>query len=425
VIFVFNKNFFLIFLVVLVCGHYANGSGMFNWLRPYDTLITPEHIYNCGLQLTLFAEGGLRNAQGFNECGEPVNVLQIWDERQNAIAMLEGFPPESPISQKLAQLDITSDNGMRGYVKFNGELRLEGAFAVAAHYYFWEHLAVAVYFPFYSMSLSMYPHPLAQDDTSPEAQRIREYLTNNFDQNVFMLGNGLNLTGWKKSGPGDLVILAEWLKDFPQQMRPMLKNVRMVGRFGFNMPTGVRQDENQPFFPPFGYDGTVGVIAGGGLSITLACYMRLGFDVELVYQFSNTRERRIKTYPDQTELLLLQKVCAYRDFGLNQRFNIFAEFYSDYIKELSLKIGYQFFKHNADTLAFSSCDFSASIANTAKSLDESTMQHVMINARYDLARHWPYDPRYKPYFSLYARLPFKGTNIALIPVLGAVVSVNF
>ncbi|MCL5875835.1 MAG: hypothetical protein M1114_05170, partial [Candidatus Dependentiae bacterium] len=97
---------------------------------------------------------------------------------------------------------------------------------------------------------------------------------------------------------------------------------------GFNLPTGKKQNEDLLMAVPFGYDGAYGIFGGAGIDILLAYIMKLGLDVELLHLFGNTRERRIKTNIDQTELLLLQKVSAYKDWGLYQRFNLYAKVYN-------------------------------------------------------------------------------------------------
>lgn len=420
-----NKKQYIYVLLIGFCSSYVMGSGVVNWLRPYDTLIKPERFYNCGLQVTLYGEAGLSHARGFDTCGQETNVLRVWNKDQNAITMLMGFDPNSPISQKLAELNVPGDDDKRGHFCVDGTLRTNFAGAVAAHYYFWEGLALALYVPYYRMELdNVVWRSLTVDDGNPATVRVQEELINNFFHNVKQLGQGLNISGWERSGLGDTVLMLEWLKDFPQKYRPMLKNVRLQGRFGLNLPTGVKQDEDKIFAVPFGYDGATGIIAGSGITVNLACYLNFGVDVQLIHLFGTTQERRIKTDVYQTELLLLQKLCTYKDFGLIQRFNLYGELF-DVIDGLSLKLGYQFFKQNQSSLAFSSCQFSTIVANTARSLGEYIMHHMIVNLNYDASSYWHCQDRYRPYASVYARLPFKGTNIALVPTMGVVFSVAF
>lgn len=397
-------------------------SGQFNWLRPYDTLLVPDQLVCSGLQLTGYAEFGVKDATGYDVFGNPVNVLQIWNCNQDALSMLDGFDANSNIGQKNIIIDATND-GVRGHFAVTGDLQQKWAFALAARYFFWENLCLSFYLPFYHLQLkNVCWRDLTQDVTADDI-RVKENLTNDFFSNVCQLGNGLALSGWNRKGPGDLATFIEFFKDFPQN-RPMLKNVGLHGRVGFNIPTGKKQNENEIFAVPFGYDGAAGFFGGAGIDILLANVLQLGVDVELLHLFGNTQERRIKTDINQTELLLLAKLCAYKEYGLIQRFNLYAQILN-LCGPFSFKLGYQFFKQDDNQLSFSNCQFSSNVANTALSLQEWTMHHFYTIATYDFCWNKPQTKWYNPYISVYARIPMRGKNIAMIPTIGAVFALTF
>lgn len=411
----------LCLFLCLLRSNLVHGLGQFNWLRPYDTLLRPDHKMSEGMQLNFYGEFGVKKATGYNVLGQPVcNVLQILSQTQDAIAMLDGFPTNSNIAILNDKINAV-DDGTRGHLRFTGDLYMNWTFAITGRYFFGENLCLSAYLPFYGLSLKHVRWQDQTEDNSLEDLRVKEFLTTDIKTIVKQLGN-LYLGDWKRNGAGDLVVWTEFFKTFPQtEQRPMLKEVDINGRFGFNIPTGLEQDENLLMAVPFGYDGAYGVFGGAGIDVLLSYIMKFGVDVELLHLFGNTRERRIKTADDQTELLLLQKVCAYRDWGLYQRYNLYAQLYNLLDCAASLKIGYQFFKHNADTLSFSSCDFSTNVANTATSLQEWTMHHIYLIAEYDAS----IKKDYLPYMAAYARIPFRGRNIALIPVIGANISFSF
>ena len=236
------------------------------------------------------------------------------------------------------------------------------------------------------------------------------------------MGDGLDLNGWKRTGPGDLNLLLEFMFDFPQKNRQFLKNVDVGGRVGFTFPTGLKQDVDKLMAFPFGYNGAVGIVYGGGLSVTLGDYFKAGFDVQLLHLFGNTRERRIKTSIDQTDLLLLAKTPAYTDYGLTQRFNLFVQAYN--IAGVSFLVGYQFLKKGEDHLALNSCDYSSTIANTAISLDEWIVHSAEFNLSYDFSACQT-DPWIVPQASLFARLPFGGKRSIAFTTVGFMLSVDF
>lgn len=398
--------------------------GQFNWLRPYDTLLRPDQKICKGMQLNFYGEFGVKKATGYDLGGNPAcNVLQILSPTQDALAMLDGFPADSPISILNAEINAT-DNGVRGHFDTTGNLNMNWTFAVTGRYFFWENFCLSAYLPFYGLSLTNVDWVDQTQDLTAQDLTVKELLTDNIYANAEQLG-GLWLGPWDRKGAGDLVTWVEFFKDFPQnENRPMLKEVSLNGRFGFNIPTGLKQNENLVMAVPFGYDGAYGVFGGGGIDVLLSYVMKLGLDVELLHLFGNSRERRIKTATNQTELLLLQKVYAYRDWGLYQRFNLYAQIYNC-LGGASLKLGYQFFKHDADTLSFATCAFSTNVANTATSLQEWVMHHIYVVADYDFSDHCTKESHAIPYVSAYARIPFKGKNIALVPVIGANISVSF
>lgn len=420
---IYKKQLLFIITLLLIHNDTLNALGQWNWLRPYDTLLRPDQKMCQGMQLNGYAEFGVKNATGYNMFSQPTNVLQIFNCTQNALAMLNGFPANNPISVLNAEINAT-DNGTRGHFSVTGDLKMDWTFALTSRYFFFENFCFAAYLPFYGVKLTNVNWVDQTADQTAEDVTVKELLTDNIFAITEQLG-GLQLKNWHRQGPGDLVALIEFFKDFHQEeRRPMLKEVDLNGRFGFNIPTGKRQNENLVMAVPFGYDGAYGVFGGGGIDIILSYIMKLGLDVELLHLFGNTRLRRIKTDIDQTELLLLQKVYAYRDWGLYQRFNLYAKVYN-FCRGGGLKLGYQFFKHDADTLSFDTCTFSTNVANTAPDLQEWVMHHMYLVADYDFSKHMSEDRRVTPYISAYARIPFKGKNIALIPVIGANISVSF
>ncbi len=393
-----------------------------NILRPYDTLIRPEFRNDTRYHFSLYGEHGF-NAKGFGEDDNRVNVLQIWNCDQDALAMLQGFSDDSAIGELAIRLraDGANNDGVRGHYKVCGDLNFD-AFAAAARWHFYNAWWFTAYFPVYMMKLDNVNWFNETLDVSSGDQSVRQNLTNDFFTNVFNLGDGLELGGWKRSGPGDMVAMIEWIQDY-YQARPLLKKVRVNWRLGANLPTGVRQDEDKIFTIPFGFDGAFGVIFGFGLDVCLGNYFKLGGDVQLTHRFGNTRCRRIKTAVEQTELLLLQKSQAYIDYGLIQRFNLFIQGYN--YKGMSLKFGYQFWKRGDDTLSLYTPCFSTNIANTAESLQEVTMHQGIITGVYDFSYLLKQNPACKPSIELYTRIPFNGKRAAMCTTLGAILAIDF
>jgi len=393
---------------------------IFGGLNPYDTLIRPTFTNKYRWQLAGYAETGYHHAHGFNEDGEHVNALRIWNNQQNALSMLEGVPFDSDIGQLRSAL-LDSNNGIRGRFNVSGDLKLDFNFSFASRVFFAQDWSLGLYLPVYKMRLT----DVMFQDLTPNLDNydklVRELLTNNLAQNVKELGN-LDIGGWNRHGLGDLALIIDWFRDF-KQYKPFLKWVRVNWRWGITFPTGLRANEDLIFAVPFGYDGAFTMPFGLGLDLTLGTHFKTGFDVQLTQVFGNQRTLRVKTQEDQTELLLLNKAHAYRDYGLIQRFNLYVEIYRC-LKGLSFTVGYQFLKQGETEISLTGQQFSNAIANTSRQLEEFTLHYVIAKATYDFGVHRKFR-KVRPEWSLYVRSPFNGKNVALIPAIGTVFSIDF
>ncbi len=399
--------------LLLLGAHYSCAMNLLH--RPYNSLLRPPYTPGKRFNFALFGEHGL-STKGFDSNGCSVDIMRIWNTDQNALKMLEGFPAGSPQGELNVKLDA-NDDGVRGHFCVNGDLRVDAAL-LYAHYAFDHDWFVSVYLPIYRMELKDVVWCEQTKDVDAQDFIVKDCLTNDFFNNVCKLGNGLSLCGWDRKGVGDLTFLLQWQRNF-HQMRSSLRNVQLNFRLGTNIPTGLREDEDKILAFPFGYNGAMGVLFGGGLEVSLGRYFKYGLDVELLHLFGNTRCRRIKTHRDQTELLLLKKTDVYKDWGLTQQFNLHI---LGHHKGFKLLLGYQYRRHADDFLSVVCEDSSDEIANTAVSLQDWTMHHGIVNASY--SPEWDPD-RAKPYISLYARIPFNGKRTVLETMIGGVIGVEF
>jgi len=408
------------FISLALTNHNVRAMNIVNTLWPYDTSVRPTFNNKRPWQLAFYTEGGFHDAKGFNDDGDVVNPLQIWNRQQNALAMLEGFPKNSPISQLRSEL-LDCDNGIRGRFNVCGNLQMNFSSSFAARFFFANDWSLGLYLPVYQMKLK----DVTFQDLTPNNDNldklVHRLLTDNLAENVLELGC-LDIGDWKRDGVGDLVLLVDWFRDFYQN-KPFLKCVRVNWRIGLGFPTGLRENPNLLFAVPFGYNGAVSMPFGLGIDLTLGAHFRCGIDVQLTQIFGHTRLHRIKTDVEQTELLLLQTAPAFIDYGLVQRFNLYVELLN-FAKGLSFSAYYQFLKHGEDEISFKTEEFANNIANTSPRLEPFTMHHAITKFTYDFGVHNP-EGRTRPELSFYARLPFNGRNVALVPMIGFVFSVDF
>lgn len=389
-------------------------------IPPYDTILRPGFVGDRLFQTAIMPEGGLQS-HGFNSGGNRVNILQIWNCEQDALSMLQGFPDDSAIGKKLIQIDA-DDDGVRGHLVPHGELKLDGAVSFSARYSFLTNWSIGLYLPVYAMRLHNVRWIDQTQNINDQDMRVKEFLTDNFVANVASLA-GLDLGGWRRIGPGDLACFVEWFHDFPQNKK-LLKNVHINWRLGLVLPTGLRNDENKLFAMPFGFDGAVALPFGLGIDVTWGSCFRLGVDVQLTHIFGNTRCRRIKIAEGQTDLLFLAKANVYKDFGMIQRFNLYAELFRIWYG-CCFKIGYQYYKQGDSDVSVIGNGFSSNIPNTAVNLENWTMHNVIPKFTYDFGYHFDEDARVKPELGIFAIIPVNGKRSALITTIGATFSIDF
>ena len=399
-----------------------------NIFKPYDINLMPERWQGKCFQITGFYERGF-NFHGFapdeneesRDFTRRVNVLQLYQDNQNALAMLKGFPAESEIALFGQQFHRDGDNGVRGHLLPRGRFEVPYNFILSARYYFPYNINLQVHVPFMAMELRDVRFEDLTQDTRAEDRRIRELLTGRLVDVAQRLG-GLDVGGWRRSGLGDIVVMSQWLEDFPQY-KPLLKNVRLNARLGLSLPTGLKQDEDRLLAIPFGNDGSLGLLFGGGLDLRFGSSLRLGGDILLMHLFGSTRDRRIKTHIHQTDLLFLAKAPTFKEFGWTQQFNLYAQAWRFY-RGLSFKVDYEYVKHLEDKLWLLNNNFNAQIANTAESLQESTMHGLILNLNYDFYCDQP-NALIGPSIALFGKVGFNGKRAILGNTVGIQLSLSF
>lgn len=401
---------------LLFCA--ASVSAM-NLLQPYNILIRPAHTPGYHFQCFALGETGFAS-RNYDACGAVNSPLRIWNSDQNALAMLNGFAADSIIGQKRSALDA-NDNGVRGHFCVDGDLDLPFAAAFAARFFFLENWSLSFYLPAYVMRLNNVVWTDLTQDQTAEDQRVKQLLTNNIFSVARECGCDLDLGCWHRGGLGDLTLFLEWERNFPQA-KIFLKNVHIFWRVGITFPTGRRMDEDKIFAIPFGTDGAFALPFGMGIDLDFMRFFGAGGDVLLMHTFGNTRTRRIKTDIDQTELLLLQKIEAYRDYGLTQQFDLYFKLFAC---GAMLKVGYQFVKRADDHLSFNNNTFSATIANSAEYLKFWTMHQIIANFSYDFGAILPDDFCVIPRVGAFLRLPFNGKRTALKSSIGFSFAIDF
>lgn len=344
----------------------------------YNNITSSPFLYRkCNTEhpFSFFATTDLGfEAKGFNSTGDKVAVPQYIHATQNALAMVKGAQPGTQAAALGALLAGLGDDGVRGHFVVDGDYKRSITETFGALYSVSDNWWVSAHLPIISASFKNIVWLDQTKNVTPEDILFENLLGIDFFNQVEQLSNGLSLEEWEKTGVGDLSLWVGWHQKFAQQ-KEWIKQVIPHIRAGIICPTGVKKDEDKTFFLPFGNDGAAGLQVGFGLTINLKEYINTGLDIEIAHAFSTTRERRIKTDINQTDCLLLTKTLVSKDPGLTQRFTLFGEVVP--CRWFQARIQYNYIKNSESYLYPISNDFSATVANTASSLQGFTCHCVV------------------------------------------------
>jgi len=399
------------------------------FLKPFNFMIEPEPVvamYN--IKNSAKFQWGIMtqlsyDTNSFDEDGNLVNAMQIYETQQNVLGLYQGTGTSDKSSQFINSLAGGSGGGVNNSENglftptgdFNGS-----QFAFFGTYMFHNHCFFKFALPVYKVQLSNVTWAYTGNNTTFAGQAIETELVNDFisdAKNLF----GLNLSNWNEAGIGDLLMLLDYICDFPQG-RTLLRNVRVHGRLGLTFPTGFVASDNV-MSVPFGADGSMTLPFGGGLDINLGRYFQCGFRGEFSYIWGNEMLRRVPSFKQQTSLLFPQLVPTYKDYGITQLFNLYAQAYG-IAKGLSFKVAYEYYNKGVDTISVDRSGFNYELLNTNKRLDEMTTHNMIFFLSFDSGFLEKRD-KIHPQASIFLNLPFNGSFATLASSVGMQLSLDF
>jgi len=393
----------------------------YNIFQPYDVLLMPYRSPIDHVRIMVGYEGAVHTRAFLGDDTDmltrtqtTVNVLQIWQKHQDAIAAFKGSAPETAIGQLAQQLNIDDDNTQHGIYTPCAKLHMPANILFGMQWRLPHHIKLAVFIPYRVAELTN----VSWKQHNPQVT-YEEIVTPDLIAEIEQVSD-MCLRGWKRHGFGDLMIQADYTLYIPQN-KPWLKNVGLDVRGGLLFPTGLKENPNLLLGLPFGYDAGVGILAAARLELCYIHEILFGVDVELLHLFGNTRMRRIKINPAQTDLLFLTKVPAFKDPGFTQHYTLYLEKLALY-KNLSIQLAYQYTKHNDDKLFVCQEGYSPAIINSAESLQDWTAHNLIGKISYE----WLDAKGYvNPSFSLFVKTGFNGKRAILADTVGALFTMNF
>jgi len=388
------KLFSLIFINLLFS---LNANFDLNLYKRYDVNFKPYRNEEKPFLYAFLYEHSF-NAHAKNVNGDKKNILQVWSDDIDSLAMLRGFDKDSKIGKLATALNVVNDDGIRGRIVPCGDLKAYGASSYL-RFNLPHDCFVSLFIPYYSMSLENLNFSDKTGNKSFLDDVTKDKLTNEFVRNVRDLG-GFELEPWHKTGFGDLMGTIEWDKEFVQE-KPVLKSVHLNGRLGVNIPTGIKKDENKLFSMPFGY-GHWGLYFGGGIDLIWWHWLKGGADAEFLQLFGKSQCTRIKTDKGQTDLVLLAKTRAIVDPGFVARYNLYLEAHKFY-QGFSARVAYEYFRKTRDKLWLFDNEFSNEIANNSDAFKDNTLHQFLfiVGSEFEYCK-------YTSNISLFYKLPFNG-----------------
>lgn len=387
----------------------------FNLFEPYDVLIKPQRPAWRGFDFLIGYEGAVHTSAFMDDCDLKCesahgNVLQLWQKKQDAIAAFKGFSPESAIGQQSQFFNFDDDNLTHGHFTPSGKLQSQNLL-FAAQFRIPHNITLAAYIPYRVASLTDVRWCEDVNDVLFE-----DLISPNLITTIEQLGC-LNLRGWKRHGPGDLMLQAEYYFHRPQA-KPYLRNVGIELRGGLLIPTGLKEDINKLLAFSFGNDGGAGILAAVRLELWFIHYLRFAIDVELLHLFGNKHYRRVKTNPAQTDLLLLATAPVFKEPGLRQHYTLWADVIG--FHGFTARVAYQYTRNNEDKYFICAEGFNPSVVNNAESLQDWTAHQLVFSTGYT----W-YCEKFNPSLSVFGKYAFNGKRAILADTVGLTFGIAF
>lgn len=218
-------------------------------------------------------------------------------------------------------------------------------------------------------------------DLTAEADQDAEW--NQFYANLDSILSelGLNISGHKQSGIGDLAVYLGWTRNTDD-----LDNLDFLDatvKLGALLGTGNAKDEDYAFSIAPGYDKHKGVLLNFDMAFGFASYASVGFHFGQIYLFKKDKNMRIQSALGQNGFIKLAKTDVTRDMG--SLYQIGGFFKLEYGRG-SLFTGYTYNHKGSDVLtAKDAATYPGSNINTDEMLKGWSMHVVHVGAQFDLA----------------------------------------
>ncbi len=441
-----NIKKIIVYTLMLSFSHVLYAWLPTNVYRPDATIMRLHLANNAKWSLGFFFErGSSSDAENIN--GRSRNVLAVHDDTQSVISMLENpiqsskkTDIEDLFNRFIAQVGPTTNDGVRGNVKFFGDyeqtqITLFGDYKFNISFIPGT-MALALYMPFVNKEVESIHFEDQTKGNFGTERFLQQEVINNLVSNVETLGD-LKLDAWNESGVGDTVVMLEWMHDVlvhdkktrkarksaERGVQDYVKNFTVLAKLGISVPSGTDTQEDFAFSLPLGNDDAWGFPGGIAVNVDFIKYFRAGVYLDFLYLLNYSRVFRMKTHVEQTEFLLLNKGRAEKNPGFIWDFGVYFHVIN-ILKGLSFKTSYHYAKKHEDKLFSRDPEFSNDIINTTNSLKGSESHSLTFHFGYDFQfekKQW----RFAPELSIFYKMPLSGESVADMHTFGGKLGVSF
>lgn len=395
--------------------------------RSFDQALRPAVIESKKYHVRVGMESSTA-VRPYNMDGRRCDPLRVYDDSEATIMMLRNplADRRAAADSELRNMGNPADDGVRGHMRLSGSYNEISIMPSAGAWVELKGLpgsfGIDVHVPIVRKQVSLAATedltnvknlPLPQDLlVAPRMPFIRNFM----DQN-----GRLNTENVTATGLGDMAVILAWRNYFKQD-KELIRGVELFAQTGINLPTGKEREEDRAFSMALGSDAAFGIPVGLGLNVEFINTIKAGLNVDFLAYLDKTRERRLKTLAPQTELFLLNKGKATKDYGLNWQFYLYLQSYH-FVGGLSAKAAYQYLRHDADKLTPRDNGFSYDVINTSKRLSEWYAHNVIFSLDYDHVGSG--DHLVTPQLGVFYKLPVGGKGVLGMQSVGVNLGANF
>lgn len=141
-----------------------------NLVQPYYAFMKPRYRPDTAFQWGVYAEKGF-HFKGYGHDGCSSDPLGIWQHKQNALAMLQGFDSTSPQGTLLSMLQ--DDQPACSLLCFKGALKHDFSVGFSGRYYMSHDFSIGAYLPVYKVSLDC---PAWSAETTTGCERTQQLI---------------------------------------------------------------------------------------------------------------------------------------------------------------------------------------------------------------------------------------------------------